>query len=892
MKTQLLSLSTAAQNASEELKQTTEKLRQEHVAELGTVAANHVVELEAVRVRLAEAEAQEKRNSEQFLRDIGEAKRTALMQGFKETAPVLEAQQKSYEDTLKKLEQELNSEKSNMSLTASKLQDYVAEVSALQVHIDEERQRSEDHLQEVQKHFSIIIQQKDDSTKSKEREMSRLEDKLARQRISFGREVKEAKLGSKLRVKDLESKLAASDCRILELEDAAHDAMTKHNSSLQALRVKEHEILSLGQVIENLQDQVQDIQQHKEQGLDTAKVQMAQEYQNALQRLQTEHELALKRSQDEADQTVAQLAADHEKEIARLRRANEEAQQDHEVALAELLVYKNELHQELQTLETDKGFLLVSKQELEQALEDASREVSGLKKVLEVLDKDSQDKDKQHSLVVKRMKDELDSTAKILDGKSKESASENHTFEMEALRTMHIKEIEALKADSKEKSDSAIKEMQVNYDALLETWKSSEQSHSIALEEIKAQHLRSLEDVQISHATEIEEIKGSLECKTSQIKRDDNAKYAEKIAAVEKKHERDVNDIQQQHETSYAAVQQHHEKALSELRGQVIQSRKALADAENELQAVREGQSNTHAKEKTENERELEELRMELETARSDATRDKETIEKLAEAAEKAKETVPDSSESDRLKEEISELRKQHAAEVSRLQETLRTENEKRNMERKHGAEVRDRLANELRELEGVRKELPSVREEAERYKMAAELARMEIHEVDSRLQQALAASQEHEASHHDLSVEVDKLRAELANLKSKTAGSNGHSKKLSSHSHELEALQIMADKEREYTDKLKQQLDDATAAADRHATRVREVEAALKVTTAELTEMRTRRANGQEFTTSPAPKGRIRTSRWISESSQENHGTESDRSGVDLGSHIEGTVG
>ena len=889
MKTQLLSFGAASQDALEKLQQITEELRQEHVAELGKVSTNHEIELEAVRARLAEVEASEKRISEQFRRDIEEAKRNALTQSFKETAPVLEAQQKAHRDAIEELEEKLTSETKKERLAAVGLQTYVAEASRLHVQLEEERKRSENHLQGVEKRFKGIVEEKDDLINSKEREISSIKDKHAKERISYNRQLKEAKLGPKLRLKDLESKLVASDCRILELGDAAEVAGDKHHSSLRA---KEHEIMCLGKVIENLQDQVQDVQQSKEQGLDTAKFQMVQEHHNALQKLQTEHELELKRSQDEADQRAAAWAAVHEKEISGLRKANEEDQQDHEVALAELLVSRNELRQELQTLETDKGFLLIGKQELEQALEDASREVSGLKKVLEVLDKDSRDKDEQHSLAIKRLKDDMDSTAKKLDEKSKESTSENHNVKMEALRTLHIKEIEALKADSRVKSDSAIKELQANYDALLETWKSSEQSHPMALDEIKAQHLKSLEDVQTSHATEIEEMKECLERKFSQIKQDDDAKYAEKTATFEEEHERDMNDMQQQHEKAYAAVQQDHEKALSELRDQVIQGRKALADAENKLQAMREAQSNTHAKEKTENEQELEKLRVELETAKSNAARDKETIDKLAVATEEVKKTVPDSSEADRLKEEISKLKKQHAAEVSEIQETLRTENEKRNMERKQGAEVRDRLANELRELEGVRKELPSVREEAERYQMAAELARLEMHEVDSRLQQALAASQDHEASHRDLSVEVDKLRTELGNLKTKTAGSKGHSKKLSSHSHELEAFQIMADKEREYTDKLKKQLDEASAAADRHATRVREVEAALKVTTAELTEMRTRRANGQEFTTSPAPKGRIRTSRWISESSQENRGTESDWSGGDLGSHIEGTVG
>lgn len=598
MKTQLLSFSAASEDVSQKAQQTTEKLREEHVAELERLSANHMGELGAVRARLAEAVAQEKRISEQCLQDIEEAKRVFMDRASRETASLLEAQKQSHEDALKALEEELNSEKSNGVDIAARLQQHVSEVLALQIQLEEEREKSEDQLQEANKHFRVMIEKKDDWINSKKRETSTIEDKLAQERISHVQELKDTKLGYELRINELDDKLVTSNCRVLELQDAIDVTMINHASILQA---KEHEIQSLSQVIESLQEQVQDVQQRKEQELDTVKAQMFQEHQSALQKLQAEYELGLKRSQAEADERVAELIAGYEQE-----------------------------------------------------------------------------------------------------------------------------------------------------------------------------------------------------------------------------------------------------------------------------------------------------------TGRSDAACDKGTMDKLefddsmslAAPAEGVKKTSSHSSESDCLRKEIIELTKQHATEISKIQETLRTENEKRDMERKQGAEVRDRLANEVRELEGVRKELPSVREEAERYRMAAELARLEMHEVDNRLQQALAASQDHEASHRDLSVEVDKLRAELADLKAKPAESRGHSKQRSSHSHELEALQIMADKEREYTDKLKKQLDEATIVADRHATRVREVEAALKVTTAELTEMRTRRANGQEFTTSPAPKGRLRTSRWISESSQENHATESDWSGVGLGSHIEGTVG
>ena len=93
--------------------------------------------------------------------------------------------------------------------------------------------------------------------------------------------------------------------------------------------------------------------------------------------------------------------------------------------------------------------------------------------------------------------------------------------------------------------------------------------------------------------------------------------------------------------------------------------------------------------------------------------------------------------------------------------------------------------------------------------------------------------------------------------------------------------------------EQLSEQLQQSQVSAEKYATRVREVEAALKVTTAELTEMKTKRANGSEFATSPAPKAGLRSSRWAVASTNGDEdgngvGAEGDGVGISL---IEGTV-
>ena len=326
--------------------------------------------------------------------------------------------------------------------------------------------------------------------------------------------------------------------------------------------------------------------------------------------------------------------------------------------------------------------------------------------------------------------------------------------------------------------------------------------------------------------------------------------------------------MQQEHERRYASLreelerasnvqlkslQKNHEETLSELRSQSDQDRNAIAEKESELHEIRE--KGVKAQEEDQKLR-AQLMQLEAETAKA----------------------------TEELRANVSELTKKHEAELLDLKETLRVEDEKREKERRQGAEVRDRLA---RELEALRREIPEANEQVSRHQKLLEMSKIEAHDANTKLATTLAALEDLKPRHQQNLRELDDLKVKAASNRSISMSTNTEPE----FNEELEALQAIADAEREQNDKLKAQLQEALQAADLHATRVREVEAALKVTSAELTEMRTKRNSVSEFVASPPPKGGLRTSRWAAES-EDGEARDDAEEGEDLGSSIEGTVG
>ncbi|MCJ1395626.1 hypothetical protein MMC18_008512 [Xylographa bjoerkii] len=942
----------------------TKNIRLEHVSKIEELSAFHAAENEALRNQLVEAESKHTQYVERSLQDIEEAKAASIKRGSQEATRLLEGQQRAHEDALKVLQDRLNSEKNNGSDTASRVSLLQSELSMLKSQFEKERQRTTKQMEDAQTQFENILKEKDELIEIKEADILTVQRELEQLEITHNRELEEAEATSSqhlLQIQRTENE-ARQQMRKLEAE------LTTTTDELQGIqRTTANKISSMDQVIESLQDELQILRERKDREIDALKVRLIQEHDETMTKTQAEHELALQAAKEDANQRSLNMVSRHNDELQDLRRSLEKTKQEHNEALSTLLASNSELQEALVTIRAENSSITEAKLLLEKALKDASAEISGLKKVLETFDKDSQGKEEQNASIISKMKEDLERTAQTLQEKSSESSAllENHSIELETIRKNHADELETIKAESVEKADGALSDLQEKYDLLQRDLQKAQDNSEESMNSVKSAHTEMLRRLTESHNDELVELKDRH---TSHLKQVMSAAEtaAEKLENAEEKHRKAIDDLSRQQDEDLEATKEGHQKVFLDLQGQVLQHRKDLANAENELQSSRELQNSTERETRDKHVKELEELRSQIAVAQADAAQsrmaleslqgknahieatikqqstelddlhntlaeDKETIVRLTAAAMEADKVLSDAAGATELREELTRLRQSHDSEMTKLQETMSIEAEKREKERKQGAEVRDRLVGQLAELENFRTEFPAAKELAQEHMRAAEVARNEAKdahnklnraltatkehemyqaEVSAKLDKALATSKEYEMRQQDLSAELEKalivakehegnhqkaltelekVRAELTKAKNRRLSQSAVGSEIMQ---ELDALQIIADKERDKNDRLKKQIAEISATAEAHATRVREMEAALKVTTAELTEMKTKRADGKEFATTPVSKKGLRTSRWAADSNDDGFvEVAGDPEGEELGSSIEGTM-
>ena len=867
MQVKMHDYSEAAEDVSRSPNQSTENFQNEYVARVEELSATHANELQMLRDELAEAQVSHKQAVERLTQQTEDPKVLPAGSSLEGMSTPLEELTNTHQQALEELERKYRAEQQKALDANSRIEAFEADLSATKEQLHDERAVTSKQLEEVHAKLQATLQEKDRIISMKDKETSEAKHELAELGHTYSRQLEEDRLNTFEKLQALQGEKEAIKARAHELEQALDSGSIQRDNIILA---KENEVSSLGEVIESLQHELQQLYESKERELDDNRVKLIQEHERVVFKMEAEHRLALEkaaREKKEAEELLTMHAALHEK---------------HENAISSLEESRKEIQKLTDAVEHEKSSSQDRTTELREALNAATSEVENLKQILEPLDRDSKDQDEESTSSAMKFKEELDRTLQMLEEKTQEneSVSSHHTAELEGLRATHAKAMETLKLSGNSECQVSLQALQAKYDELSATLENAERDHAIVLEQIKLEHHQRNQALVLSHGKEIEDLTERLRLDFMRLESDINAKHAEQTASIEQDRLRDVTENQQQHELSLSAIQQTHEKSMSELQEQVLQHRESLADVENQLQADRELHSSFRREIKAKHEKELDELRMQLAKTKSGAAhaqeeveslrqqekslrestiKDRQTIDELNAALIEARQKSQDNSELDKLKEQLSELKEKHASELAELRTTMKVEADKREHERKQGAEVRDRLVRELGELESYRLDLPAAKKAAEEYHKIAEVANREAQSAQDKLAHALAKAKEHETHQKELSAELEKLRAEAAKGKKP----KGHSRQNSAHNQELEALQTIADKEREQNDKLKKQLADITAIAESHATRVREVEAALKVTSAELTEMQTKRL---EFASSPAPKGGLRTSRWASD--------------------------
>ena len=919
----------------------TEDVFQGQEEKINELLTAHRTEVEHIRAELTESKEQQKRLTEKFVQDLEEAKAVVLEQGSKEMASQLEGQKSSYEETLSALKDELTNEKSNGADATSQAARLTDEIANLHNQLRGEKDTSTKRIRDTEKHLEDKMEEILTSNKVREAEILRFKRELQESKLSHTQALEEAKRIASKQISELEDVTTTLNERIVEMESKSKADMDSH---AELLRAKELEISELGLAVETLQIEVQHVHQNKGSELDSVKAELIHEHDTAMSKLRAGHESDIKKVREGSLQEISRATTDHQSEIEQLQQEHQKFRSENKATLSELRRSKDEMQNILDMLETERDAARASKEELENSFRDASNDVSSLKTELETLKNSSKQSDQQHASDIRRIQDELERTVELLKKTSEENSisTDGPAKELQALRDAHAKEVEALNADHTEKNDQAMRKLQTKYNDLLQVWKQSEESHPRALDALKTDHLNAIEKAQILHVESIQAVKTELESKHSQEKWKYDIESAQNAASVEERHHREIEDIKQKHEASVSTAENAHEDELSELRAQILQSGKDLADKDRELQAASSVQSTSHQDARDARDLQIQELQDQLMESRSDTTitkaelnalrqerldietlkdqhsaeakriqslqtKDKARIEELLVEIENISSKELEDSEVDSLRQEISELKYRHTTEIAKFQGTSDIEVERREKEEAANAETQKRLVTELEDLEQIRKDLRSAKQEADHHREKLEIAEREVQTLRLKLEEASSTCQDKENQQRNVLAQVEELQAEVAALKNNVSDSEGLNRPMSRHSEEVDSpqtahtegqdvdqLKKQLEAEKENTEKLKEKLANALADVQKQAIKKRELEAALKVTTAQLTEEQTKRGDGRTFTSSPTPRTPLRTSRWPStdETQDVSDGGNGEQEGEDLGSHIQGTVG
>ena len=855
----------------------------DHISKIDDLEARYKTGLAAEQSRLDEAENKHSERRTQSLKDLEESKRVALLHNEEMTKNALESQQKHASD-LESLERQLANERNSGFEVASRIREMQSEISNLQTLLSREKQTNTEATRRADQQHLDILEDKEHVITRKDQHIFKLQKEIRNIQTTQSHELEEAKAVALKQQGSLESELISLREKLHEYEENQESFSADHERMLEE---KDRQIDGLSQAIENLQSKLQNIHETKARNVDEVKLDLNSEHDRFISDLQrTHHEeinaMILTHEQELETRHNEQLVftAENDDAVAELRdllKVSESALEGVRAENAEHLETVDFLKRKIYDLESEGEEFRTAKISTDDSLQKSSNEILGLKKRLETVNDESQSKDEQHLLAVKHIKDELDATVRILKESTfkEQTVKEMHATELQNLRERHIEDLETLR----KKSDEMLQDLQQNYNELLATCNQAEKELPVKLEKVATDHkvalhkqVQDFEDLKVSHSKEIEELKARFERHRTQYRQSFNESHAEEATKFEKKHLRDIDELQQLHEGRYISLRNELEGAANEKLLAVRKTHEAvLADLQMQLE---------HETQK------FEEVKSQLAHAQTGASQAKEKAAELTAALEEANEALLDTTESDRLRQEIFDLTKQHAHEVFKIEENIALDHEKREKERKQGAEVRDRL---VAESERLRIELLAANDKTKEQQKLINVSANKAQEANHKLSAVCQAADRHKNENRKVLEDLKSARDELEKMK--TERSQTKTEVFPDVSQQFEALQTAIEAERQKNVKLEKQLHEAQSVSEKHATRVREVECALKVTTAELVELQTARPNGNAFSASPAPKSGLRSSRWgVLE-----HTDEDDDSGgtqdLEFGSHIEGNV-
>lgn len=838
------------------LQEEIQRLREMQALKINELSENHQSDLAAAQAERDEAESRYQEEYARLRAHQADAIALAVSECSAEAANKLESEVNAYTLKLQTLELDLGAERESNTLAASMSEELKLEVSRLRNELSQERRTLADMERSLVGHDDLLGE-KENTISEKGREILDLHLEMQEQHTDHARQLEEVKRISMDRHKHLEDELSMvrNDLSLLELSHQS--IIASHDSEIVS---KDEEIKGLAQVIEGFQTQLQSIHEQKEREVNETKLELIEEHEKVVSDLHRKHRDEIAEMELSNKRKLQALLAEHENALgsARDNYAINARRMDELLQSSEI---KNETIQYevfngkaiVEKLEMQVASLKHEKAELDDTFKQASDEITGLKKTLETLGCDAEDKDRQYAAAVKKLEEELAETTKALEeGRTeRETTLKRHVEEIDSLISLHAVDMKALESESRD----TLLELQKNHDKLIAQSIQTEREYGEELGALKSEHAETLE----KRAKDLENLITTHATETR-----------DKLDQIERTHQEEIRALVQSTDQKYESLCQEVNTANEQLQKHRDSRDKELVQAERceELAKL------------------VDSLKSELAKSQVELSQANNEIARLTTEVEEARKTLQDTTESDQLRYEMFELTRQHAAEIARVQETVSVENEKRAKERKQGAEVRDRLVSETEKLTN---DLSAAKLEAEKYRMDLHLAKAETQEEVQKNDANCQSIELHKAAHQKAADDLKVAQAEIEKLKS-SMSQHGR-EELSNVNQELEALQIAADSERETNTKLRDEIREASVTAERQASRLRELESALKVTTAELVEAQTVRPNGSEYSASPAPKSGLRSSRWAIPDAADQIDGEYGEDDEHLGSTIYGNV-
>lgn len=865
-------MNSASESANDKLIEThqhaMEKLRSEQNSKIEDLLAAHERDLQAAQSKTDEIEARHKEYTRQSLEDLEAAKaEAAAVLENEKGSQELDSKLQSLRSELAELTLHLSEERANGVSSASTIQGLQSEVSSLQQLVSETDQKHNDvirKLDELDQQRLNTLKEKEDAIVKRDVDFSRLQSDIRDLEANSARRLEKIKSESLEKSNALEVDLASARERLHQLEVSHQEVDTEHKKTLEA---KQEEIRILSLATEDFKTQMQQLQMNTEQGIDEAKTELLKDHEKSVLVLHDRHSEEIRALTQRHQSELETLRNDHQDSLLKLQTDKSDIQSSLDVsesALAAVKVQNAEasesidaLNAKLRTLRSERDDAKAAKTLSDVALQQASDEILSLKKCLDTIGEENRNREDEHLRAIRQIKDELEAAVTLLDEKKAEAKStfEAHAAELQELRTSHTEAIEELEKNGEGK----LQDLHNALDELRKNSKQAEQDHTVELERINAahnqaldRHMQDLESLRLTHYKEIDELKSSAERVQSEHALKLESSHTEKIAQNEKKYQQNIDELHRQHDEQCAALrkeleaaeeekfevaQQAHETAMSELTSQLQYQKERLTHTEQQLRVTIEAHDERVSPEKLTNIlQQVEELKLQLANAHAEIEKSKDDVMTLAAALEDSSKVA-----TDRLQHETSQLKNQHAAEVSKLQETIALENEKREKERKHGAEVRDRLA---AESERMRLELLSGNERAAEQQKAIDISATELEEVKQVLKTALQSAERHESNCLEAREGLKDAQAEIEELRMASLQAEKNKVTASDLNREIQKLQKAADAERERIPSLEDQLHEAQMISEKHAARVREVESALRLTTEKLVKLQTERLN------------------------------------------------